>query len=377
MKSINRNLGAILEKWFFKGKVLVITGARQVGKTTLLQDITKRYKEKIWLNADLEADRVKLEKGNLRSLKNLLGNNKLIIIDEVQRVKNAGLILKILADNFKNVQVLATGSSALGISDSIFEPLTGRHLLFHLYPFALAELYKGQTSHQVEQELPFHLIYGNYPDICNNRIDAEVLIRNLTNQYLYKDVLTWKDIRKPDILESLLKLLAYQIGSEVSIHELANRLNIKSETVLNYIDLLEKSFVVFRLIAYSTNLRKEVNKMSKIYFFDNGVRNTLINNFDPLDLRNDVGALWENFMVSERQKHLTWQTKLIKPYFWRNFNQSEVDYLEAVNKKLFAYEMKWNPKSNAKVSRAFTNAYPEAATDIISPDNFYEFCGLE
>jgi predicted AAA+ superfamily ATPase len=220
------------------------------------------------------------------------------------------------------------------------------------------------------------LVYGSYPDISNNRENANKLLKNLGDQYLYKDVLVWKDIRKPELLEKLLKLLAYQMCSEVSVHELSIQLRVKSETVESYIDLLEKAFVVYRLHAYSTNERKEVTKMTKIFFWDNGIRNALIDNFNPLMGRNDIGQLWENFMISERRKMNAWTASNSRSYFWRNYNQSEVDYLELDNGKLSAFEFKWNTERIHKVSRAFSNAYPEATSEVITPRNFVSYCGL-
>jgi hypothetical protein len=366
-----------IKEWVMKGKAIILTGARQVGKTTLLQEIFKDQSNILWLNADETNVRARLKELNVESLKGVVGKYEMLIIDEIQRVENAGLLLKILVDNFKHLKIVATGSSALDIAERIFEPLTGRHFLFHLYPFSLSELYGNKSPFEIEQQLPFHLIYGNYPDVCNNRLDAEKILRNLSNQYLYKDVLVWKDIRKPELLDKLLKLLAFQICSEVSIHELANQLQVKSETVENYIDLLEKSFVIFRLKSYSTNARKEVTKMSKIYFWDNGIRNAVIEKFEDLSLRNDHGLLWENFMISERLKVNDWKENTIFSYFWRNYNQSEVDYVELERGKERAYEFKWNSKKQQKVSRAFTNLYPDAETDVITPRNFTEFCGID
>jgi uncharacterized protein len=376
MGMVSRIAGELIEKWMFRGKALVLTGARQVGKTTLLQSIFQNEKGLLWLNADEAQVRERLSELSLANLKQVLGNHRILIIDEVQRIENAGLLLKLLVDNFPDTQIIATGSSALDISERIFEPLTGRHLLFHLYPFGLAELYPDKSDFEIEKELAFHLIYGNYPEICMNRDVAKTLLINLAGQYLYKDVLVWKDIRKPELLDKLLKLLAYQIGSEVSVHELAIQLQVRSETVESYIDLLEKSFVVYRLNAYSSNPRKEVSKMSKIYFRDNGIRNAVIGNFDDLTLRRDIGELWENFVVSERMKINAWRHPERKSHFWRNYNQSEVDYIELENQKIYGFECKWNHKKKHKISSAFINAYPEALTAVINPRNFTEFCGI-
>ncbi|MEX1191187.1 MAG: ATP-binding protein [Brumimicrobium sp.] len=378
MKVFQRIAQGEIKKWLNKGKVLVITGARQVGKTTMLQNMFDDADQKVlWLNADETRVRTRLSELDVAALGNVVGKYKTVIIDEVQRIQNAGLLLKILADNFKNVQFIATGSSALDISESIFEPLTGRYLLFHLYPFTLAEIYKQESVFEIENRLPFHLVYGNYPDIYKHQKEAETLLKNLSNQYLYKDVLVWKDIRKPQLLDKLLKLLSYQVGSEVSIHELSNQLQVSSETIDIYIDLLEKSFVLFRLPAYSTNPRKEVSKMNKIFFWDNGIRNAVIGNYDDLSIRQDVGQLWENFVISERMKMNSWLAPDRKGYFWRNYNQSEVDYVEIEGNQLSAFEMKWNTHKNHSVTRAFTNAYPDASTEVITSISFDRFCEIK
>lgn len=372
MSSVNRLLKDKLTYWLNKRKVLVLTGARQVGKTTLLKDLFEGQ-QMLWLNGDDPAVRTRLDNITLSGIKDLVGGYQIVVIDEVQRILNPGILLKMMIDNFPEVQFVATGSSALEISDKVFEPLTGRHILFHLYPFAQAEIYPTKSAFELEQQIPFHLRFGSYPDVVINPLDAETLLKNLAGQYLYKDVLIWKDIRKPELLDKLLKLLAYQVSSEVSINELANALKVKSETVENYIDLLEKSFVVFRLKSYSTNERKEVTKMNKIYFWDNGIRNAIIDDFRPLELRNDIGALWENFLVSERMKMKAWKEITAKSYFWRNKQQREVDYIEEQYGELTAYEMKWNSEKNHKVTLAFTNAYPTAKTEIITPLNFKGF----
>lgn len=373
MKTYERLLEQSLQQMLFKGKALVVIGARQVGKTTMLHNLIEHLNEKIWLNADENNVRERLSNPSLNTLSNIIGNYKIVVIDEIQRIPNAGLLLKLMVDNFKDVQFIATGSSALEISDTVFEPLTGRHLLFHLYPFSLAELYPTQSQFEIEQELPFHLVFGNYPEISLNRNLAETILKNLSQQYLYKDVLVWKDIRKPELLDKLLKLLAYQICSEVSINELSNQLKVKSETVESYIDLLEKSQVIYRLKSYSTNPRKEVSKMSKILFWDNGIRNSIIEDYSDLSTRNDQGQLFENFMISERLKMNAWLRTSVKSFFWRNYNQREVDYVEYDSKKLSAYEMKWNTHKKHKVTMAFSNLYPEATTRVITPKDFISF----
>ena len=373
MEIFQRKLETTLQQLLFKGKALIITGARQVGKTTMLKSMFNDNKNTLWINADEGQIRERLTNPSIQSLNAILGNYKIVVIDEIQRIQNAGLLLKLMIDNFKDVQFIATGSSALGISDNVFEPLTGRFFLFHLYPFSLMEIYSTKSPFEIEQELPFHLVYGSYPEVCTKRDLSQMVLSNLSDQYLYKDVLVWKDIRKPDLLNKLLKLLAFQIGSEVSINELAISLKVKSETILNYIDLLEKSFVVFKLKSYSSNARKEVVKMSKIYFWDNGIRNSVIENFDDLSARQDHGQLFENFMISERFKTNSLKGKGAKSFFWRNYNKSEVDYVELNKNTISAFEIKWNSKKKFYVSKAFTNLYPDANCSIITPSTIIDF----
>lgn len=361
----------------FKRKTLILTGARQVGKTTFLWEILQDQSDVLFLNADEQRVRSMFEDVSIPNLKSIIGSNNIVVIDEVQRIENPGLILKLLHDSFPGKQFIATGSSALEISDRIFEPLTGRHILFHMYPFSMQELYPGVSSFKVADDLPFHLVFGTYPEVALAKDGAQTILKNLASQYLYKDVLSWKDIRKPDLLNKLLQLLAYQIGSEVSVHELATALKVKSETVENYIDLLEKSFVVFRLNAFSNNPRKEVSKMSKIYFWDNGIRNAVIENFDVLPTRQDIGQLWENFLISDRMKMNSFLGRTCKSYFWRNYNQAEVDYVEVNRDQVQAYEIKWKADAKAKISRSFMNLYPDANAKILNPNNFMEFCGAD
>jgi predicted AAA+ superfamily ATPase len=377
MDLLSRLIEKQLKQYLFKQKALVIIGARQVGKTTMLKAFSDGIGENLWLNADEITVRDRLTNPSINTLENLIGNYKIVVIDEIQRVVNAGLLLKLMVDNFKDVQFIATGSSALEISDSIFEPLTGRHILFRLYPFSLVELYHTRSPFEIEKELPFHLVYGSYPEVSLKKEMSQIILENLAQQYLYKDVLVWKDIRKPDLLDKLLKLLAYQIGSEVSVNELSKNLKVKSETIENYLDLLEKAFVIFRLKSYSNNARKEVSKMSKVFFWDNGIRNAVIDDYRDISMRNDQGQLFENFMIAERMKMNAWQNKSAKSYFWRNYNQSEVDYVEVNGDNISAYEMKWNTHKKLKVTKAFTNIYTTASTEVITPENFMRFASLK
>lgn len=375
MNGFNRLAFQKLEYWLKKPKAVVLIGARQVGKTTLINQLISQSKQKaLYLNTDENNIKESLSSASLTQLKDIIGDNKLLVIDEVQRVDNAGLLLKRITDNFKQLKLVATGSSALEIADKIFEPLTGRHIAMHLYPFSFKELYEKESILEINNNLPFHLVHGFYPEICTNRNDAETLLKNLAAQYLYKDVLIWKDIRKPDLLDKLLQLLAHQMGSEVSLNELAAQLKIKTETVDSYIDLLEKAYVVFRLKAYSTNERKEVTKMKKIYFWDNGIRNAIIGDFRPVQTRTDVGALFENMMIADRQKMNEWKERNVKPFFWRTLQQQEVDYLEKSASELNAFEFKYSSIQKVKITKAFLNAYPKAKTAIISPNEIKDFC---
>jgi hypothetical protein len=370
MSYVPRLLEDQLRKYLFKGKVLVITGARQVGKTTLIRHLVQDLSGLTWLNADDLRDRERLWKAGIPEIEQLLSGTRILVIDEIQRIENAGLLLKMMIDRFPDKQIIATGSSALEISETIFEPLTGRHFLFHLFPFGLSELYPGLGSLALERELPFHLVFGSYPAVTLQRDLAEIQVRNLANQYLYKDVLVWKGIRKPAVLEKLLQLLAFQMGSEVSVHELAKQLQVKSETVEQYLDLLEKAFVIFRLRPFYKNERKEISKMTKVFFWDNGIRNAVCDRFSPLSAREDVGMLWENFAIAERMKWLRAQGSFVKSHFWRTYNQSEVDYLEVSGGQIHAWEMKWNPnQGSGKFNRGFLSEYADAQTDFVTPHN--------
>lgn len=370
----NRSLEKTIEKWMFRQKALVITGARQVGKTTLLENLLRKsQKNTLYFNAEEPANKKLFEELSVVKLRNIVGENEIIVIDEAQQIENIGLCLKLMVDNFKDKHIFATGSSALEIADKIFEPLTGRHFLFHLYPLSITEIYNNNQHKQLYENLNWHLVHGMYPDAVNNKTDAEKFIKSLAGQYLYKDVLAWKDIRKPELLYKLLQLLAHQMCNEISMQELAIQLKVKSETVETYLDLLEKSFVVFRLRSHSTNDRKEVTKMKKIYFWDNGIRNAIIDNFKSIELRSDAGALWENFAITERMKMNHYKERSIYSKFWRSKQQQEVDYVETEHDDLRGYEMKFNSTQKARITKAFTNMYPDAKTEIITPDNFIDF----
>lgn len=372
---LGRHIKQVLNKSFFKGKALVLVGARQVGKTTLFNELAQGYDgKKLFLNCDEPEVKETLQNINARDLKLLIADNKLVIIDEAQRVPQVGLVLKRIADNFKDVQLMVTGSSSLDLRDRLNEPLTGRKLEYRLFPISSKEIYDAQGLIAVKQALHSRMIYGSYPDVLNNPENAKEILLNLSNSYLYKDLLSFEEIRKPALLEKLLVALALQIGSEVSYNELAQTIGSDTRTVEKYIDLLEKCFVVFKLNAFNRNVRTELKKGKKVYFWDNGVRNAILQNFAPLELRNDAGALWENFFVTERLKWNEYSQNHCNTYFWRTTAQQEIDFVEEQDGQYTVYEMKWNPKKGrTKIPETFTRNYPVKRATVVTPENYLDF----
>jgi predicted AAA+ superfamily ATPase len=371
---IERSLENIVRKNLKDNKAVILLGPRQTGKSTLLQLIQKHLKQPIaWWNGDETDIRSLLEHPTSTKLKSLIGKNKTVVIDEAQRIENIGLCIKLITDNIKNVKVIATGSSAFELANKINEPLTGRKWEFHLYPLSFGEMV-AHTSLLEEKRLLHHrMLYGYYPEIITSPGNEQSLLKQLTNSYLYKDLLTWERIQKPDKLEKLVQALAFQMAQLISYNELGQLCGLNAETVEKYINLLEKAFIVFRLPAFSRNLRNELKKSYKIYFYDNGLRNAVINQFNPITLRNDTGQLWENWFISERMKYLNNTQKNVSRFFWRTLAQQEVDYIEDINGKIIAYECKWNPKTKGGLSRAFSNAYPAAVTHLVHPENAETF----
>ena len=369
---VHRKLQDIIESKLYKGKAIVLIGARQVGKSTLYRQIVEKRQEKVLsLNCDLAEVRDMLSSINGAELKMLIGDYQMVVIDEAQRVPGIGLTMKLIIDNYPKVQLLVTGSSAFELQDKLNESLTGRKFEYHLYPLSTAELYGEGGLLYVKQLLDARLIYGSYPDVIKNGSDAKEILMNIAGSYLYKDILAMDNIRRPVLLEKLLQALALQVGSEVSYNELAQTVGTDNKTVERYIDLLEKCYVVFRLTAFSRNLRNELKKGKKVYFYDNGIRNAVIRNFAPLALRQDAGALWENFFVSERIKSNQYQGKYVQSYFWRTTQQQEIDYIEDEDGQLSAFEMKWNPnKGKTSLPASFLNAYPIRQSVVVTPDNY-------
>ena len=368
---INRLIKSKIEAKMGKGKAIIIVGPRQVGKTTLIENILEN-KQYLFLDGDDPTVRNLMDNPNTEQLKNIIGINEIVFIDEAQRIENIGITLKIITDKFKNVQLLVSGSSAFELKNKTNEPLTGRKWEFQLFPISWKELEESIGYIKAEQQLEMRLLYGMYPDVINNETDAFAVLKELANSYLYKDILAFNNIKKPEILEKLLQVLALQIGSEVSLNELSQLLGIDKNTVSTYIDILESAFVIFKLKSFSRNLRNEIKFNQKIYFYDNGIRNMVIGNFNALDLRQDKGALWENFLISERIKRNNYENKLTKSYFWRTTQQQEIDYIEDVDGTIFSYEIKWSEKGKVKIPKIFKETYLTETT-ILTNKNFRTF----
>ena len=370
-----RDLQSVIQERCFQGKAIILLGARQVGKTTLLKKIIQeQHVEALYLNCDEPQTVVALTNCNLKELQMIVGANKFVVIDEAQKVNNIGLTLKLIVDNMPDVQVIATGSSAFELRNCLNEPLTGRKYEYQMFPISSKEIYQSSGYLDLKGLLETRLIYGSYPDILNHANDARELLRMLTDSYLYKDILATDNLRKPDVLDKLLRALAFQVGSEVSYNELAQTVGTDSKTVERYIELLEKCYIIFRLHGLSRNLRNELKKAKKIYFYDNGVRNAVIQQFAPLELRNDAGALWENFFISERVKRNHYQQDYCNTFFWRTKSQLEIDYIEEQNGQMTVFEMKWNPKkANTSIPEAFLKAYDVKESVIITPDNYLDY----
>jgi len=373
---IHRILQDVLATRLHKKKALILLGARQTGKSTLLQAFFKDKQDTLWFNGDNPDVQALFNNITSTRLAQVLAGKRFLIIDEAQRIENIGLKLKLITDNVADIQLVATGSSAFELSNKINEPLTGRKFEYHLYPISYGEMVKHHGLLAERRLLHQRLMYGYYPEIVTHPENAKELLLQLAGSYLYKDILMWEGIKKPEKLVKLLQALAFQMGRPVSYNELAQLCQMDVKTVEKYIQLLEQIFVIFRLNTLSRNLRNELKSSRKIYFYDNGIRNALIANFTQPELRMDIGALWENFLVSERMKYLHYQGIWTNRYFWRTWEQQEIDYVEEQDGVLYAYEFKWNVLSKAKIPSSFIKAYPNSLTKIITPDNFEEFLGV-
>lgn len=356
-------------------KVIVIYGPRRCGKTTLLKKFLESVKEKyLFVNGEDIFVQEELSSQSIIKLKNFVGDYKLLVIDEAQRIPNIGLNLKLIVDNIENIKVVATGSASFDLFQKLGEPLTGRKITLRLFPLAQLELAKIEKPHETRANLESRLIFGSYPEVIlakNNR-EKIIYLRELASSYLCKDILEMNGLKHSDKLIKILQLLAFQIGSEVSVSEIATQVGINKKTVEKYLELLEKVFVIFKIRGFSRNLRKEVSKSPKYYFYDLGVRNVLINNFNSINLRNDVGMLWENYIISERIKKQEYLGIQANDYFWRTYEKKEIDFVEERGGKLYGYEIKWKAK---KISppKDWKESYPNSKFLVISPENYLEF----
>ncbi|MDA3800425.1 MAG: ATP-binding protein [Kiritimatiellae bacterium] len=372
---INRVYDSQIRDKIVAGKVLIIYGARRVGKTTLIKKFLSNCTEKYyWGTGEDRLLQEVLESCDVQKIVSAFSAYDLIGIDEAQYIKNIGMALKILVDHLPDKKIIVSGSSSFELSNQIGQPLTGRQKIMQLFPVAFMELSDSYGYMDALGKLEELLVFGSYPEVLTtkNIPDKVEYLMTLSNSYLFQDILKLENIRNSSKLADLLKLLAFQVGKEVSLNELSNSLGIAKQTVERYIDLLEKSFIIKKISGFSRNLRKEVTKISRYFFWDNGVRNALINNFNYLDSRDDVGMLWENFLTIERLKKQTYQSIYSNNYFWRTYEHQEIDWVEDRQGTLFGYEFKWGNK-NVKPPSAWVKAYPEAEYKIINRENFTDF----
>ena len=370
---INRIIAPEIAKRFFSKKAIIVTGPRQSGKTTLILKLIEPYKDQaLIVNGDDPVTEQLFGRPNTEQLRQIIGKNKILFIDEAQRIPNIGLTSKIIVDNFKEVQLILSGSSSFELMNQTQEPLTGRKWTFSLWPVNWQEWQEYSGYLKAEQDLENRLVFGLYPEVLMNLTDQQTILQELTDSYLYKDILIYGNIQKPDIIQKLVQALAWQIGNEVSYAELSQMIGLDAKTVSNYIDVLEKAFILFRLPAFSKNLRNEIKTNRKIYFYDNGVRNAVIGQFQPLQNRQDTGALWENFLISERRKQLFYQKSATIQHFWRTKQQQEIDYVETRDGNVYGYEFKWNPKRTISFPITFTEAY-NSINKGVNRENFREF----
>jgi len=374
---IERQVYSLLEKKLQENKVVLLYGPRRVGKTTLLEELSKNLedKEKIkFVNGETLIIQNELSSQSIEKLKSFVGENSLLIVDEAQKIPNIGLNLKLIIDHIPNIKIIASGSASFSLAQKVGEPLTGRKKTVHLYPISVNELVNFQDTTFYKEIFESHLIFGGYPELFNLKSseDKRDYLNELIDSYLFRDIFEIEQVKNPKKIKDLLALLAFQIGREVSLSELANSLGLHNDTVARYLDLMEKSFIIVNIRGFSRNLRKEITKTSRYYFYDNGVRNALINNFNPLNLRNDIGELWENFIVMERIKKQAYQPIFSNNYFWRTYDQKEIDWVEEREGKLFGYEIKWGDKKK-KEPKLWKETYNNAEFKIINKDNYLDF----
>ena len=369
-RDIERNILPLLGK----GKAIIVMGARQVGKSTLLQQMLGDRKDVVWMNGDdLDIQELFRDMSSTR-IRAILGNNLFLVVDEAQRIPDIGLRLKLITDQIPQVQVIATGSSSFELASKVNESLTGRKREFKMFPLTFGEMVRHTNFLEETRMIPHRMVYGYYPEVVTNPGDERSVLKELSDSYLYKDILSLDSINKPDKLVRLLKALALQIGSQVSYNELGQLIGLDSKTVERYVDVLEKSFIIFRLNSFSRNLRNELKTSRKVYFWDLGIRNAVIGNLAQVENRADTGDMWENFVIAERMKQNIYKNSFAQSWFWRTRQQQEIDYLEEEDGRLLAFEFKWNErKGNVKCPDSFLKAYPDAEFKVITPKNVEEF----
>lgn len=377
MNFLERGIDRVFSKKVLPNKVLILLGARRVGKTAFIKNYLSTIPkgDYLQLNGEDIQDADLLKERSVVNYKRLLANVKLLVIDEAQNIPDIGLILKLIVDTIEDIKVIATGSSVFDLSNKLGEPLVGRKNTIYLFPLAQMEFAKYENFKETTQKLEERLLFGSYPELeqyldWNDKINY---LKEIVNSYLLKDILVYEGIKQSNKIMDLLKLIAFQVGQEVSLQELARQLGISKNTVESYLDLLSKVFVIYKVPGFSRNLRKEITKSNRWYFFDNGIRNAIIANFSRLDSRTDVGALWENYLASERIKYQNYTQKNVTNYFWRTYDQQELDWLEEENGVLRGYEFKWNENRKAKIPTAFAKAYPEANFEVINKQNYLDF----
>lgn len=371
--NVERLIETDIKSRFFSNKAIIVTGPRQAGKTTLIRKLIQPFlHETLILEGDDPNTAIIMNRPNTEQLRSIMGRNRVVFIDEAQKIPEIGLTSKIIIDQFKDVQLILSGSSSFDLMEKTQEPLTGRKWNFSLWPISWEEWQNHSGYIKADQDLENRLVFGSYPDVLTNPADQQMILKELASSYLYHDVLMFAKIKKPEVLIKLLQALAFQLGNEVSYNEIASLIGLDAKTVASYIDILEKAFVIYKLTAFSGNLRDEIKTNRKIYFCDNGIRNAVIGNYNPVQLRNDIGALWENFLISERLKFNQYHRIESTSFFWRTTQQQEIDYVEKQDDKILAFQFKWNEKRKAKFSKSFTSNYhPE--TMVVNRQNFREF----
>jgi hypothetical protein len=370
---IYRQIAGLIERDFFKGKVIVLLGARQVGKSTLIRMLPLcEQKKTLWLDGENADVHQLLKDANVDRLKQLTASNQIVVIDEAQKIDNIGSILKLFADYCKDIQVIASGSSAFELRNTLNEPLTGRKFEFKLFPMSFIEMRQETSLLEEIRQLPQRLVFGYYPEIVTHPEDAERRLRFLSDSYLYKDIFLFKGLKKPEKMLELLKLLAWQVGAEVNYNELSKTLKLDNQTIESYVLMLEQAFIVYKLPAYHSNHRTELKKTKKIYFNDLGIRNALINDFRPIEIRQDAGDLFENFVINELRKQNEYRNIYANFYFWRNIDQREIDLVIEKNNRLETVEIKWNPLKKVRLTKSFTNIYGETPFNVVNRENYFD-----